>query len=352
MKLFALTISILLYAPMWGQSKLDSLRMNTRTMDRPITVFKGELRINGGYRFDIFNNRYDGAGEKINLSAMDGKAAFQDALFMNMRYGITDFLDIEVNLLDFKKMTVRETPVDIIEDVVWEISRLTETVGNEDLLLKLNMRWPGLPRVVDVGLSPGISFPTARHGEQQPQHGYNLPQSSLGIDSPDAVYIDYHQVYKWGAGVTRSYLEGMVKWRGQNVALSGAYSAHFPLKTGKAVYWIHRLDKAHFSYRSVEYEYDWADFYALNLMAEYQAYSWLDILMGFNHRTWKNGWEGMSGEIRALPERKLANLNLGYEVIITPKMWLRQWLRFPVSGKNTMSSFVVDTKFVYSLSFK
>ena len=342
-----------------AQTKLDSILINTRTMERTLTVYKGEWRITPGYQFHNYNNRYDQAGGKVHLAREDGVAMFSNTIFADIQYGVTSFMDIDVKIIQYTQRRERYAPVFVSGATFWnpgagfiDFQKTYITRGLNDILVKSNLRIPNMPRAVDIALTPGISLPSAKHDPEQPEHVLDVPDFNAGIDGledGESGSVDYLYINHWGHGVTSAYIGNTVKWRGKNIAVTNHLYSVLPLKTGETYYWKHSLEGGVFSYSNTPYSYDINDVFVWDVLFEYQAYPWMDIMLHFNKFSAKNGWSDVTGEKIAFMPEKINNVIIGYELIVTPRLWFRQQVLLPLSGQNTVSAFSIDSKFVFSL---
>jgi hypothetical protein len=117
----------------------DSILANERTLDRPLTLHKGQIRITGGYAFALYSRRYDHNGKSIELSS-EGDTRSQQLYSAGLSYGITNILQLAVNA-SYKSQLERSRDVTIFtNDEVLQVHELTQTTGIEDVYIALDVR--------------------------------------------------------------------------------------------------------------------------------------------------------------------------------------------------------------------
>src|SRR5262245_53318470 len=81
--------------PVWSQVSPDSILINERSIDRPLTLHKGQLRISGSYALGIVNKRFDEGGDAIRLSD-EGLTSVRHTMVAELKYGVLDYLELQV----------------------------------------------------------------------------------------------------------------------------------------------------------------------------------------------------------------------------------------------------------------
>ena len=158
MKIVYWTIPFILLIPalVFGQNRGDSLLRNERSIDRPVIVHHGQLRISAGYNFATLRSRFDEDGDKIKL-ADQGTVSVQHSTFLDLKYGYGEFLQLNI-AANFKSRNERTQPVRVSNPVnSVEISEIRQFTGMEDLFVGAEVLLPwNLPRI-------GYSFFRWRH---------------------------------------------------------------------------------------------------------------------------------------------------------------------------------------------
>ncbi len=335
---------ILALIPFIGKSQIDrdSLFNSERTMDRRFTLYKGQIRVEGGYEFLIFKSEYDDAGEKELLSA-SGTSASQHDFNVHLRYGIIDFLDLEARF-KYKKRNYRGEPVYIVGAPSLPRMLYTDVVtsGMEDIYLGLNARAPIPTNKLDIGASFGLYFPSANSEPDKPQHKFSTDGS---LDQ-----VNYYYLENWGYGVMSTFYQGHIKYRLQNIAFSFNYQLRVPGDVSESLTWYSRLNEYNkFAYAAVPYTYQEPQKSQFGLLFEFQPFQWVNIYLGYASLKSTRGWTEESGDRVAIPDAKLSILYPGFEVLVSNRLWLRQRVQFPLGGTNSMSPFSIQTTFFYNL---
>ncbi len=326
----------------YSQINRDSLVNSERTMDRRFTLYKGQMRVEGTYEFFVFKSQYDENGDKVLLSK-SGISSNQHTLNANLRYGIIDYLDAELQI-KYKSLNYRGEPVFIIgapSPPLWLYTDIS-TSGFEDIYLGINGRIPMPNNKIDVGGTLGVYLPTSKSESDQPQHVFTSDASGD--------VINYFYKENWGYGVLSVYYKIFLKYRLDNFAISGFYESRVPNAESQNLTWYSRLtDSDIFLYSSESYQHQVPQKSNISIQFEYQLYQWINVFLDYSSFRSKGGWVGESGNKVALPDEKLSVINPGYEVLISNKLWLRQGVVLPVSGKNVFASFSIHTTFYYNL---
>jgi hypothetical protein len=321
----------------------DSLLANERTMDRPITLHKGQIRMGAGYAFSLYSRRFDNDAEHVDLT-QEGRTRLLQGSFFSVAYGISNIFQVSV-ATGFKRQIDRERDRFIVvgaESIQGQY--LSETKGIEDLNVALDVRAPGLPRKFDLGITLGASLPIAESGNMKPKHSAQL--------STDHALIKYHYDQRWGNGVTRGMFGVRAKFRSKDWAITAAGVYHTPFGESVEDLWIHELDGDEFAYQSFEYKTKKQSELTITGEFEYQPLPWLNTFVIAELRQWGGGWSTETGGKVAAVEAYLASVQPGIEIMITSRLWLRQRFQFTVAGQNQMAPFTINTSISYNFFHK
>jgi hypothetical protein len=322
-----------------AQSK-DSLLANERTMDRPITLHKGQIRVNAGLSVLNFSRRFDDDSKSIDLSDEEGKTVRGQGGSLSIAYGISDIIQLSV-ATGIKSQLDRDRDDFIIvdADATW-IHYTRETTGLEDLNVSVDVRAPGLPKKYDVAITLGAYLPLEKSGNVRPTHTVELSEGTTTIN--------YHYNERWGGGVVQGVAGLRAKYRSKNWALTASGFYRMPVGESTEKQWIHQLEGTKFMYQSIEYKIQKESEMILSGEFEYQPLPWVNTFLMGELRQWGNGWSSETGKKVASAEAYLASLYPGIEILITSRLWLRQRLQFSVAGQNRLAPFSIQTSISYN----
>ncbi len=313
----------------YAQVNRDSILANERALDRPLNVHGGQLRISGAYSFSFVNTRFeDGVSKKLNT---DGIWRSRNIGQTEIKYGISEHLQITA-LLGLHGETQREQSFGIIgfpepfENTT--VTTLTKVTGLYDLSLGLDFRIPLNTKKIDWLVSGGVTIPIDDHQSEQPNH--------TRIKTGDNWQINYEYNQSLSRGALAYQVGGGFKFRGNDwgFSLLGRYT--FPSKVVTQRDWIHQLDNQdNFEYKALEYKWAgpkelWAAF-----TLEYQGSSFLSLQWETTLTRWTGEWREQHGQSIRIDEKMALLLGPGYELMITPRLWFRQFFLFPATGRYT-----------------
>lgn len=342
MKRFACSISVLLVSiALCAQSVKDSLLMKERSIDRAITLHRGQFRIEGGYGFSAITKRFDDEGETIKLSD-EGISYVRHAWALDFRYGILENLTLNI-ASGYKRQSQRIQEV-IITDANFGITRVFEIQkknGLEDLLVALSARAPFTPKTLDLVVTGGIYIPTGKDEASEPEH--TVTDDGAGFRD-----ITYRYNSTWGSGTLVTTFGGLLKYRSPYYAFTAAMMYNFPLGESEEVNWQHQLVNNDFEYEGERYAYQLPGLINFSVEIERQLAPWFDLSVLFYGKKSSGGWDEIDGERLSRPEVSMFSFSPGYEILVTPKIWLRQRFSFPIMGKNEEAPFSISTSLVYN----
>ena len=329
--------------PGWSQVSKDSILINERSIDRPLTLHKGQLRITGGYSLGIITKRFDDSGDVIRLSD-EGLSSVRHTMLLELKYGVLDFIELQA-LLPYQSQTEREQSSFIFGSPDVYTNELREYNGMEDIFVGLNGRVPLKTKKIDIALLTGISLPTAKREPDKPTH----EAFREDINGFEVLNVDYHYNYNQGNGVPVIQLGGWFKYRMPNMAFSAQVIHRHGLETGESYDWISQLDDDdNFEYQKDPYTFQLPDRLNGFVEVEYQPRPWLNLIATVSAFTATKGWIEEDGAKTAVPDATLISCSPGLEILITPKLWLRQRVQIPVAGENHESALTFFTTISYN----
>jgi len=324
----------------------DSVLANERSIDRPITLHARQVRITGGYGLSIISRRYSADGDVIKLSD-EGLSSVRHRFNLDLKYGINDFIQLNASISRAGNV-VREQTRYIFpfepEPVVM-LNVLKEYSGLEDLFVGLDLRAPLKTRKVDVGLTLGASLPVSSFEPERPEHSFEA------VTEGDATTnnFTYRYYYPLGKGIIIAQIGGIIKYRMTKWAFSTRVDYQHGLKDGESFEWKHQLTNNVFEYRQEPFTYRLPDSFSYAMEAEYQPLPWFDLFLNVSGFNASKGWTSLPEDLKlALPDQSVVFISPGFEIIVTPKLWLRERINFAVSGKNHEASFGFQTTLMYN----
>lgn len=324
----------------------DSILASERSIDRPITVHKGQFRITGTYQFASITREFDDAGSVVKLRDQ-GLASVRHQLDFELKYGVNDLIQLYAAMRHSSQNSRGQTTIifpvfTAVEPTIYQ-TYLSEYKGWSDLTLAVDFRAP-FSRQFDATLTLGGSVPTAASDPGAPTH-------SITFDSATPEYdVKYQNHYKMGNGVPVGWVGGMTKYRTKHWAISARLDYRHGLKDGQSYDWQYQLiDYQTFVYQQVPYTYRLADTFNFYTEFEYQALPWLDVFVNVSGYQSVNGWHTTGPDKVATPDASLYSVNPGLELIVTPRFWVRQRFQLPVAGKNSESPYTFYASVSYNI---
>lgn len=327
-----------------SQSVKDSILMRERSIDRPITLHKGQLRIEGGYGLSAITKRFDDDGDKINLRD-EGLSYVRHTWYVDLRYGIVENLHIQVST-NYRRQAQRiQQLLTVNASEFTELFEIQNRTGLEDLVVTLSGRAPLKTKMVDLVATGGIYLPLGQTQSGKPEHSISVDDSSPGITFRNITYRYYSN---WGNGSPMATFGGTVKVRTKDFAFTGSVLYDQSLGEGEETSWQHQLVNNKFEYQRETYTYQSPNRISFTAEIERQLAPWFDLSLIFQSEQSKGGWDEGNGIKYSRPEANLYTFNPGYEILVTPKIWLRQRLGVTLAGKNVEAPFSIYTSLVYN----
>ncbi len=325
-----------------GQDAIDIL-LNERVVDRPVSLHNGQFQTNAFYTFDFFTKSYDHNSSSNDLRDQ-GIASARHGYLFNISYGILEHIQLTVGM-NYISATQRGNDRDIYisENGILE-SEITEIKGFEDLFIGSVLRLPLNLRIFDIGISLGITLPTAKYRTECPEHQI---ESVAGFTN--SFYINYHNINPPGKGVPAYMIGIQGKFRTSKMAVNLRSDYWMSNKEATNIYWQYRIENNEFRYQSNEYNYMIDDLFRLDVHIDYQVFAWFDIFSGFSSENTFGGWSEQYGARISNYETSLNCLFIGFEIQATPHIRLYQRAGLTISGKNIMAPVSFITGINYNL---
>lgn len=347
MKIFF--VSAFLSLPVMLQAQTmsgDSILANERSIDRPITLHGGQIRVTGGYGLSMISRRFGDDGEVIKLKD-EGLATVRHRFSLDLKYGLHDLIQFNAAIAHASN-TVREPsryiypmePEPIVsQDVVKEYT------GMEDLYVGLDFRAPLKTRKLDIAVTLGALLPLASSEPAQPKHSFTA-QPDDGVHR-----FVYRYKYPSGKGIAVGTMGATAKYRTRQWALSGRIEYQHGLTDGKNFEWRHQLNEyGEFQYRQDPFLYRLPDAFSYFGELEYQASRRVDLFINVSGRTAFNGWVSPQDDVKvAIPYQTILVASPGVELIVMPRLWLRERLNFSLGGKSYEAPFGIETTLLYNI---
>ena len=312
-------------------------------IERPVSMHKGQLQFNSAYQISISGGYFEDNLEKTNLQE-DGAAVIGHKSFLNLNYGLFEYLELGAEMNYFKQ-GIRNTTLyylDIYETVT--ITELTENKGFEDLILSGTFRLPNNWKVFDMALSAYYLLPVSKDVPDKPEHSIE----SI-VNESQYTIISLKETIRNGQGVPSYGLGSEFKLRFSNFAISGAGSFMVPTKEGLNLYWDQEIVDEEFIYEEIEYSFMPMSRLNANLNIHYQPNGWFHLFGGLNMISRRNGWFERKELKYAYPEVMFYDFTTGFEIQIAPRIRMIEIMKFPLGGQNSYSSFSIFTGVSFNL---
>jgi hypothetical protein len=309
---------------------------------RPLTLYKGQLQINGGYKLSVRGKSYDENGDKVSLKT-DGSASIMHTYLLEIKYGITDFIEIGADSYFMKNGVRSPSTTYVSTSNTINTNTLNEYNGMGDLNLTASLRLPMEYKSYDVSLRGGITLPVAAYKPSEPTH------TITDYISPNNYTVNYHYNNNNGIGVPVFMLSGAAKFTFSKVSFEarGIYKA--PLKEGESIRWNWTLYGSTFTYYSTPFSYLPDRSLLIYGSIHYQAAGWFDLFLTNYYNKTSSGWTEYYDIKYANPEVSLITLEPGFELQISPSLTIYQYAGFQIAGKNTDAPFYLLTTISFNM---
>lgn len=328
----------------------DSLLANERSIDRPITVHARQVRVSGGYGLQLISHKFDSKGEIIRLKGT-GLSSVRHRFSVDLKCGLNDYIQFNASIAQSTNI-VREKqtyifPIEPAPLVSQDVT--TEYSGLEDVYVGLDLRAPLKTRKVDLALTLGISLPSAPVEPAQPEHSFRVVDEHGSTTNS----FTYRYSNRLGKGIPIARLGGMAKFRRAHWALTTRFDYEYGLKQGTSSEWRHQLTQdGEFEYRRDPFSYRQPDSFFFLAEVEYQTSPTIDVFLDVASHIAMNGWTTPQDDMKlATPYQSIWSVCPGVEILVTPKVWLRERISFSLAGKNHEAPVGFETSLHYNFFF-
>ena len=330
-----------------AQTFNDSILINERKIDRPLTLHKDQLQINPAYEISIISKEYDNSNNSIDL-ANDGTASVLHKYYFELNYGILDFLQASIALNYAKRGERHENQhvyVQLNNEPDFDITYFDDYKGFEDFYLGTVIKLPLKTKKIEIALSPGIYIPLFSNNPKAPENSISFPS-----DSQPFTKIIYHNNHKIGNGSKAVIIGASTIVRpGNNFSIAAKLNYSWPISESETINWIHQLNGSAFVYEDLPYKYLIGNTLDSEVDFAYQAISWFNVSLSYYYKKTSSGWSEITGFRIENPESNLSLLSVGYEIKATSKLWINEFMHVPVSGKNQLAPFSIYLGISYNL---
>jgi hypothetical protein len=326
-------LSLFVMVPLIGQT--DSPPRDKYTLlttpynQRQLTLYRGQLQANAGYKFAIRSRSYDNDGNLVILKDI-GTASVYHYYLMELRYGVTNFLELsaQTNYMKRGVRSVTESYFATVSEAI-QVNTVTETKGLGDVLLLASLRLPITYKWFDVRFSGGAFVPSARYEPAEPTHKVS------NITAASAFTVDYHFNNKNGYGVPVWLLSGAAKFSVSKFSLEADFTYRKPVNEGQSIRWDQEITVAKtFTYSTEKYQYLLNSSYDADVSLNYQAAGWFNISLNSCYFYSGGGWTEFWGDKYKNRQEHLFTLEPSLEIQISPSLTIYEVAGFPISGSN------------------
>lgn len=312
---------------------------------RPLTLYRGQLQLNGGYKFAIRSQSFNSEGDKIFLRK-NGTGSVFHYYYVNAKFGLTNFLELgaETNFIrhGVRAESVVYTAASFTSSQRVTVNKINEIKGRSDLLLTASARLPLTYRWFDFGFTGGIYIPSAPYEQEKPAHTLS------NITASDVYTVNYKYRFSNGYGVPVYLMSPQVKFTFRKISLQADLIYRTPAKEGTNVRWEENLVEKQFVYYDNKYKYLLSDSWTGAVALHYQATGWFDISLNTSWQKTSGGWTEYWGNKYKNKETRLLVIEPSFELQVSPALTVSQTAGFPVAGLNCDAPFYLFTTVKYS----
>jgi hypothetical protein len=313
---------------------------------RPLALYRGQFQANAGYKFAIRARTYDKDGNLVILKD-NGTASVYHYYYLNIRYGITNFLELsaETNYIKKGVRSPAEKYYSTAADVI-SVNTVTETKGIGDVLLLGTLRLPITYKWFDFAARGGMFLPTSKYETPVPTHTV----TNVSLTAANTYTVNFHYNNANGFGVPVYLLSAATKFSLSKFSLEADFSYMDPVKEGKNIRWDEALTVSKtFDYYSKPYQFLLNRTIEVNAALHYQATGWFNIEINTNYHRSEGGWTEYWGKKYKNPEEHLFTLEPAMEIQISPAITVYEITGLPLSGKNMDAPFYLFITLSYNL---
>jgi len=347
LSIFTIILSLAIITPLNGQTNSqpgDKFTLLTMPYNqRQLTLYRGQLQANAGYKFAVRSRNYDKNGDLLVLKD-EGTASVFHYYFLQVRYGITNFLELsaETNYLKHGVRSLTTEYYSLTDNIT--VNTLSTKKGVGDLLIMGSARLPITFKWFDFGIKGGMFIPTSKYEPFKPTH------SVTSVTAVNTFTVNYHFNNTNGFGVPVYVLGAVAKLSYSKLSLETDFSFKTPSKEGENVRWDETLTASKtFTYSNKTYKYLLNNDIEFNASLHFQATGWFNIQLNSNYYSSKGGWTEYWGAKYKNPEEYLFSLEPAFEIQISPALRIYELAGFPIFGKNKDAPFYLFMTLSYSI---
>lgn len=314
---------------------------------RPVSLYKGQLQVNTGYKFAVRARSFNNLGNEIVLKDK-GNSSVLHYYFLELKYGVTSFIEIGAET-NYMRRGIRDESVTYLStnalgttDEI-NVNKLKEYRGLGDILLFTTIRLPIEYKWADFGLRGGLFLPSSQSEPLKPTH------SVSNVLAANSFTVNYHFNNKNGFGVPVYFVSALAKFSLSKFAVEADFTLREPVKEGTNIRWEETMANKVFSYYSKPYLYLLDRTIMLDASFHYQPVGWFNIYMNSSYFTTSGGWTEYYGNKYKNPEMQLFTLEPAFQIQISPSLTIYQTAGFPLSGKNSDASFYMFTTVSFNI---
>ncbi len=312
---------------------------------RPLTLYRGQLKTNVGYKFAVRSHRFDNEGNSVILKKSGTGSVFH-YYFADIRYGVFDFLEIgaETNFIrhGIRSEAVTYSSASLTSNDQVTVNQVKEIKGPGDILISASASLPLKYRWFDLCIKGGIYIPSAEYKQEKPAH------KITDFTSADSYTVNYRYNYTNGFGVPVYLLTSQTKFTFRRYSLQAGLSFRTPVREGTSIRWEESLVENKFVYYNESYKFLLSDALIADAALHYQATGWFDIYLNVNwQKTW-GGWTEFWGNKYSNRETRYIAIEPCFELQISPSLTVCQTAGFPLAGKNSDAPFYLFTTIRFS----
>jgi hypothetical protein len=312
-------------------------------VNRPLSMHKGQIQINSGYEFSIINAKYDQERKKIDLT-VDGSVSAKHLIPVELKFGILEYLQLSASTT-FANMGIRSQNYAVYNsESILYVSEINTYKGMNDLYFGTDLTAPFKWHFINWVISAGISMPVFNHEPDKPGHSYTILDPATG-----SAKLEYRYNRKYASGVPKGFIGSSVKLRTSKMSFTGVFAYSTGIQNGESYDWNFRLVDDEFEYEKEKYMFYPGQTTDYRGEVAMQVISWFTLWSAFSGYRSSRGWSDITGKKVGIPEESLSNLSLGFEILISPALRIKQQIVLPVSGKNLIAQLGFQTGF--SLNF-
>jgi hypothetical protein len=314
---------------------------------RPLTLYRGQVQFDAGYKFAVRAQSFNKEGDLINLKNY-GTGSVYHYYFLNLRYGVLNFAEIGAET-SFLRTGVRDATLTTVSASLTStervtVNKLTESKGMQDLFIYTTLRLPFEYKWFDFGVKGGIFIPSAKYEPLKPSN-----KVTPSLTESNTYTIDLHYNITNGYGVPVYLLAASSKFTINKFTAEAVFSFRTPMKEGQNIRWDETKTANAFTYTDKSYSYLLSNTNTINASLHYQATGWFNIYINGNYNKTYGGWTDYWGIKYSNPEKRILNIEPGFELQVSPRLKIYQVAGFPLSGKNMEAPFYLFTTISFNM---